>query len=263
MSVSQKGFSVTALLLAGLLSACGGSDSSGSDASGSDHVPASGQGSTPDTAGAADSADSTGHQEQSGGGHIETQPSTPQPEDSGIDADETPVIDVPDAEPEPDALAAAPVEPVDPSLVGCSADSAVLRQALLAVTNASRAGARQCGADFFPSVGALAWDDQLAQAALNHSRDMATINFFSHTGSDGLDVSGRATDVGFDWAAIGENIAAGQLDVAEVQQGWIESEGHCANIMSDLFSHMGAACVQNEGNTQYGTYWTVVLGTSF
>jgi uncharacterized protein YkwD len=36
-----------------------------------------------------------------------------------------------------------------------------------------------------PAVGAVVWNDQLAKAAYDHSVDMNTQDYFSHTGLDG------------------------------------------------------------------------------
>ena len=103
------------------------------------------------------------------------------------------------------------------------------------------------------------WNNRLAQAAANHANDMVTHNFFSHDGSDGLGVSDRADAVAYNWRAIGENIAAGQRDIEEVHQGWLDSPGHCRNIMNSLYTEVGAACVTSN-SADYGTYWVVVFG---
>ena len=72
-------------------------------------------------------------------------------------------------------------------------------------------------------------------------------------------MSDRADSVAYNWRAIGENIAAGQLEIEEVHQGWLDSPGHCRNIMNPLFTEVGAACVTGV-DTDYGTYWAVVFG---
>ena len=44
------------------------------------------------------------------------------------------------------------------------------------------------------------------------------------------------------WAtpfAIGENIAAGQRTPQDVVDGWIASDGHCANLMNPNFEELG------------------------
>ncbi|PSV49761.1 CAP domain-containing protein [Photobacterium indicum] len=129
---------------------------------------------------------------------------------------------------------------------------------MLAAVNAARATQQDCGGTIMPPVPALTWDAQLEQAAYTHSNDMANYNFFSHTGSDGSSVSTRVTAQGYTWSSVGENIAAGQKDVDEVMTSWINSPGHCLNIMSANFTQMGASFVTNS-STQYGIYWTQVF----
>ena len=91
--------------------------------------------------------------------------------------------------------------------------------------------------------------------------DMANNNFFSHTGSDGSSAGDRATRAGYSWSAWGENIAAGvpYSAVSAVMQGWIDSPGHCANLMNANFSNLGAAKFSNPAST-YNVYWTQAFG---
>jgi uncharacterized protein YkwD len=42
-------------------------------------------------------------------------------------------------------------------------------------------------------------------------------------------------------------------------QGWIDSPGHCANLMAPIFTELGAAGYTNPDST-YGTYWTQAFG---
>ena len=120
--------------------------------------------------------------------------------------------------------------------------------------------ARNCGTTFFPAVAPLIWDCTLAEIADDHNVDMGTNNFFSHTGSDGLSVSNRATNAGYNWSRIGENIAAGYSSVESVVQGWLDSPGHCENIMAPGFKEMGGDVLEATGS-DFPTYWTVNFGT--
>ncbi|MDX1302919.1 CAP domain-containing protein [Photobacterium sp.] len=131
-------------------------------------------------------------------------------------------------------------------------------QEMLTAVNAARATGYDCGGTFMQAVGALTWDADLEQAAFVHSSNMANYNFFSHTGQDGLIVGDRVINQGYSWRAVGENIAAGQKDVNAVMTGWLNSPGHCKNIMSANFTQMGASFVMNS-DTQYGIYWTQVF----
>ena len=146
------------------------------------------------------------------------------------------------------------------STLSCTtSNSEAFRATMLAVIKAARSASRMCGNSSHEATGGVTWNPLLEQAALSHVQDMARFNFFSHEGSDGLSVSDRADSVAYNWRAIGENIAAGQLEIEEVHQGWLDSPGHCRNIMNPLFTEVGAACVTGV-DTDYGTYWAVVFG---
>lgn len=131
---------------------------------------------------------------------------------------------------------------------------------LLNAHNNARAVARQCGNVNYSAAPALVWNCTLGKAALNHSTDMASVNFFSHTGSDGSSPFDRLSYLGYQYTSAGENIAAGQSSVESVVAGWLDSPGHCSNIMNKSFTQMGAARV-NSNTADYSSYWTVVFAT--
>jgi uncharacterized protein YkwD len=134
--------------------------------------------------------------------------------------------------------------------------------AMLDAVNAFRAQPRECGSrGSFPAVPALTWRCELQSAALAHSMDMADNNFFSHTGSDGQSAGDRITNAGYSWSAWGENIAAGipLSGVSAVMQAWIDSPGHCSNLMGANFTNFGAAKYSNTSSL-YDVYWTQVFG---
>lgn len=135
-------------------------------------------------------------------------------------------------------------------------------QSMLDAVNATRAQARVCGAEgSFSAVSPLSWSCDLEAAALGHSMDMANSNFFSHTGSNGQSVGTRATQAGYTWSTVGENIAAGLsfTAVSAVVQAWIDSPGHCANLMRSGYTELGASKFSNNSST-YTVYWTQVFG---
>jgi len=143
--------------------------------------------------------------------------------------------------------------------VACDAPSASVQQSLLNAINLARASARQCGADHYNATHPLVLNAKLSQAANAHSTDMASANFFSHIGSDGLQVWDRATALGYVYQRIAENIAAGQTTTTEVHESWLNSTSHCINIMDPDVTELGAACIANP-NSDNKTYWTTVFG---
>jgi uncharacterized protein YkwD len=130
-----------------------------------------------------------------------------------------------------------------------------IKQELLTAINDARASARMCGATYYSAAVSVTWNDDLADAAYKHSADMATNHLFSHTGSDGSSPATRISQEGYHWNAMGENIAYGYPTVEDVIQGWLGSEGHCQNMMSPMFTEIGAAIA---GNTDV-PYWTLDL----
>jgi uncharacterized protein YkwD len=139
-------------------------------------------------------------------------------------------------------------------------DPAQLSQEMLALVNRARATPRTCGTASFAAAPPLAWNDTLSAAALGHSRDMADKHYFNHKEPGGSDPATRATQAGYRWSRISENIAAGQRTVAEAVQGWLDSPGHCANIMNPAMTEMGAAFAVNPANENRTVYWTQMFG---
>jgi uncharacterized protein YkwD len=131
---------------------------------------------------------------------------------------------------------------------------------ILDAVNAARATARTCGTQRFAAAPPLAWNGLLGNAALAHSRDMAGHRYFSHQGRDGTEVGDRARQAGYEWRRIGENIASGLTSPAEAVAGWLDSPGHCANIMQPGFTEMGAAYAINPASETGTVYWTQAFG---
>jgi uncharacterized protein YkwD len=82
---------------------------------------------------------------------------------------------------------------------------------------------------------------------------MQSKNYFSHTSKDGRSPGDRIIAQGFNWSAYGENIARGQTSEAAVMNGWLNSEGHCKNIMNARFTYVGVGMEKN--------YWTQLFGS--
>jgi len=130
---------------------------------------------------------------------------------------------------------------------------------ILAQVNQMRASAQVCGAlGSRPAVAALGWNTKLETAAVRHSQDMAANTYMNHTGSDGSTPATRATDAGYSFQYINENVAMGYPDISAVVAAWMASDGHCANIMAAQIAHTAAACTIGSNGTKY---WTLVGGS--
>jgi uncharacterized protein YkwD len=147
--------------------------------------------------------------------------------------------------------------PFSPPAVSQAGD---VQARVLALVNEARANPRRCGTQAFAAARPLQPSSLLYSIAGVHAADMARYSYFSHTGRDGSDVASRATRAGYGWKAIGENIAAGQMQADTAVQGWLNSPGHCANIMAPAYTEMGTAFAVNTQSTA-GIYWVQVFGT--
>ena len=129
---------------------------------------------------------------------------------------------------------------------------------MLDQVNQARSQARDCGSTHYPATEPLSWNCKLQQAALSHSRDMAENNFFSHTGSDGGNPGLRINAQDYFARNWGENIAAGYPTIESATGAWLNSPGHCRNIMNSAYKEVGIALVENF-NSDYNYYWTQVF----
>lgn len=101
----------------------------------------------------------------------------------------------------------------------------------------------------------------LTQAALGQSQDMASHNFFSHTGSNGSQPSARISATGYSWRAVAENIAAGQATPSQVFQSWFNSPSHKQSMLDPTYREVGFGYASNTQSI-YTTYWTADFATS-
>ena len=126
-----------------------------------------------------------------------------------------------------------------PPVEDWSGDWASFEEEVVALGNQARAAGATCGNVPYPAVPAVRPDAELRCAARNHSRDMAERGYFAHESPEGETPADRVERAGFDWTAIGENIALGYETPDEVMRGWLASPDHCANLMSELFEYVG------------------------
>lgn len=149
----------------------------------------------------------------------------------------------------------------DVSCDGWDADLAAGEQAALDAANTARAAGAVCFEGRFEPTGALVMNEALRCAARLHSVDMAVHDMFSHTGTDGSDVSRRVEAQGYTtWTTLGENIAAGHDDADATIAQWLASDqGHCANLMDPDFTEAGIG-LYHDPSSEFGWYWTMDLG---
>lgn len=96
-------------------------------------------------------------------------------------------------------------------------------------------------------LGTLTKNPLLERAAQMKADDMAAKGYFSHNSPDGKTPWYWFEQVGYDYAAAGENLAVNFTDSKDVTEAWMHSPAHRANIMNGNYTEIGIA-------TAHGTY---------
>ncbi len=136
---------------------------------------------------------------------------------------------------------------------------AQLEQEILAIVNEVRAQGANCGSEgSFGPTQPLTMQPNLRCAARVHSKDMADRSFFDHTNPSGESPWDRMGQAGYSYSAAGENIAGGNGTAAATMDQWMNSDGHCANIMSPNFTEIGVGYYPGG---QWGHLWTQAFGS--
>lgn len=124
--------------------------------------------------------------------------------------------------------------------------------------NAYRAAGAICGTRPFGPAAPLVWDTTLERAADLHSRDMARRRELTHYSEDNSGPGDRTRRLGYDWTKVAENASAGLADVPAALASWMNSPGHCANLMDPGVTEVGVAAAF-AANDRFGWYRTMVL----
>jgi uncharacterized protein YkwD len=90
----------------------------------------------------------------------------------------------------------------------------------------------------------LKWDENTAEAAFGHSKDMSQNNDFSHTSKKFGDLAKRLKTAQVVYQAAGENIAANYSDGPAVVEGWLNSKSHRESLLNKEYSHLGVGVYQ-------------------
>ena len=100
----------------------------------------------------------------------------------------------------------------------------------------------------------LVWMSAVASVAQQHSENMASHDFFSHTDHRGKNPFERLAEAGIVFRSAAENIAYGQQTAEQVMQSWLSSSGHRRNIEDCGFAQHGIGLAH--------TRWTHVFVTT-
>ncbi|HHW00637.1 MAG TPA: SafA/ExsA family spore coat assembly protein [Clostridiaceae bacterium] len=94
---------------------------------------------------------------------------------------------------------------------------------------------------------------ELSRVARYKSQDMANKGYFSHTSPTYGSPFRMMEDFGIKFSAAGENIAYGQKTPQEVMNGWMNSPGHRANILSAAYNEIGVGLATDKNGRKYWT----------
>jgi uncharacterized protein YkwD len=134
----------------------------------------------------------------------------------------------------------------------------VLATRALQLVNEVRARGARCGERSFGPAPPVRLSGALAGVAFGHANDMARHNYFEHEDLAGHSPADRVRAVGYQEKLVGENIAYGPKSADEVVQGWLDSPGHCENIMDPRFAEMGIAFAAGQSSRR-GLFWVQLL----
>ncbi|MGD0490208.1 MAG: CAP domain-containing protein [Steroidobacteraceae bacterium] len=145
-----------------------------------------------------------------------------------------------------------------PDVVPSRTEAPVLAARALDLVNEARARGARCGSRWYAPAPPVRLSGTLDQVALGHASDMAVHDYFEHEDLAGHSPADRVRAVGYREKLVGENIAYGVKSAEDAVRGWLDSPGHCENIMDPRFAEMGIAYAQGRA-VRHGLYWVQVL----
>lgn len=155
----------------------------------------------------------------------------------------TPTPPAPEPVPVPGPVPPAPEPTPDPDLYDYDPDASEL----LGCVNEARTSA---------GLPPMCLDSRLVAASTRHALVMARAGRLAHEalgdGTPGM----RATQAGYVWLSISENIGWNYPDAASVVKGWLDSPGHRANILGRA-ADFGGDVARGAGGE---CYWCALFG---
>ena len=133
-------------------------------------------------------------------------------------------------------------QPENPSVPDTDTENASFVRQVVNLVNQERAKA---------GLSPVTADTSIQTAAQVRAKEIE--KSFSHTRPDGSSFSTALTQQGVTYRGSGENIAWGQKTPEQVMNGWMNSDGHRANILNKNFTKIGVGYHQNASGTNYWT----------
>lgn len=109
-------------------------------------------------------------------------------------------------------------------------------------------------------LSALRVSEKLNAAAYAKAMDMLEKDYWSHTSPKGKTPWDFISEAGYAYEAAGENLAKGFKNDGDVINGWLNSQYHRDNIMSDDYTEIGIAVVSGDFNGKNTTIVVQMFG---
>lgn len=127
-------------------------------------------------------------------------------------------------------------------------DSFLTHEGVLYWTNVQRVNS---------GLPALTESQELNSSALLKTQDMLFQQYFGHISPQGQAVGDLAKEAGYEFIAIGENLALGDFEDDQILvEGWMASLGHRENILNPQYQEIGVTVLR--GQYQGRTTWLAV-----
>lgn len=130
--------------------------------------------------------------------------------------------------------------------------SAIYPRVLVTLTNIDR----QSG-----SLGELATSPALEEVARMKAEDMASKGYFAHNTPEGYTPWYWFEKAGYEYEYAGENLAVNFTDSEDVEEAWMNSPTHRANIMNGKFTEIGIAMAEGEYQGRKAVFVVQSFGT--
>jgi hypothetical protein len=123
---------------------------------------------------------------------------------------------------------------------------------VIELTNASREGA---------SENDLSLNEKLSRAAENKASDMIAKNYFSHTSPEGVTPWKWIDAEDYDYSYAGENLAMDFQSAEKMEDAWMKSPTHRANILNEKYKDIGVAVKSGKVNGSETILAVVMFGS--
>lgn len=110
------------------------------------------------------------------------------------------------------------------------------------------------------NLGTLTINPKLVAAAQAKADDMAAKGYFAHNSPDGQTSWTWFQQAGYSFSYAGENLAVNFADSEDVEEAWMDSPTHRANILNGKFTEIGIATAQGEYKGKKTTFVVQMFG---